>query len=48
MVPQAGDPGLRLLRRVGIVDPTSVDSYRAHGGYEALRAAFEMGEQVSR
>ena len=45
MVPQAGDPGLRLLRRVGRVDPTSVDSYRAHGGYEALRAALEMGEQ---
>ena len=44
-VPQAGDPGLRLLRRVGRVDPTSVDSYRAHGGYEALRAAFDMGEQ---
>ena len=22
---------------------TSVDSYRAHGGYEALRAAFDMG-----
>jgi NADH-quinone oxidoreductase subunit F len=44
-VPQAGDPGLRLLRRIGLVDPTSVDSYRAHGGYEALRAAFDMGEQ---
>ena len=44
-VPQAGDPGLRLLRRIGQVDPTSVDSYRAHGGYEALRAALEMGEQ---
>ena len=38
-----GDPALRLLRRVGVVDPTSIDSYRAHGGYEALRAAFEMG-----
>ena len=45
-VPQAGDPGLRLLRRVGRVDPTSVDSYRADGGYEALRAALEMGEQA--
>ena len=43
LVPQAGDPSLRLLRRVGIVDPGSIDSYRAHGGYDALRAAIEMG-----
>jgi NADH-quinone oxidoreductase subunit F len=43
-VPQAGEPGLRLLRRVGKVDPGSIDSYRAHGGYEGLRAAFDMGE----
>ena len=42
-IPQAGDPSLRLLRRVGVVDPGSIDSYRAHGGYEALRAAIEMG-----
>ena len=42
-VPQAGDPGLRLLRRVGHVDPGSLDSYRAHGGYDALRAAFDLG-----
>jgi NADH-quinone oxidoreductase subunit F len=42
-VPQAGDPGLRLLRRIGRVDPGSLDSYRAHGGYDALRAAFDLG-----
>ncbi len=42
-VPQAGDPGLRLLRRVGRVDPGSLDSYRAHGGYEALRLALDSG-----
>src|SRR5262245_48654262 len=42
-VPQAGDPSLRLLKRVGVVDPNKLDSYRAHGGYEALRAAFDMG-----
>ncbi len=35
--------GLRLLRRVGVVDPTSLDSYRAHGGYEALREALRLG-----
>ena len=28
---------LQLLRRVGVVDPTSLDAYRAHGGYAALR-----------
>jgi len=34
---------LRLLSRVGRVDPTSLDAYVAHGGYEALRAAFALG-----
>jgi len=33
----------QLLRRVGVVDPESLDDYRAHGGYAALRAAVEMG-----
>ncbi len=44
-VPQlaAGDRSLRLLPRVGAVDPTSVDAYRAAGGYEALRRAFAIG-----
>jgi NADH-quinone oxidoreductase subunit F len=42
-VPQVGEPGLRLLRRVGVVDPASLDDYRAHGGYTALRAAVGMG-----
>ncbi|MDX3128728.1 NADH-ubiquinone oxidoreductase-F iron-sulfur binding region domain-containing protein [Streptomyces europaeiscabiei] len=42
-VPQAGDPSLTLLRRVGVVDPSSLDDYRAHGGYAALRRAFELG-----
>ncbi|MEU1400765.1 NADH-ubiquinone oxidoreductase-F iron-sulfur binding region domain-containing protein [Streptomyces sp. NPDC005728] len=42
-VPQAGDPSLVLLRRVGVVDPSSLDDYRAHGGYTALRRAFELG-----
>ncbi|HEX9124059.1 MAG TPA: NAD(P)H-dependent oxidoreductase subunit E [Actinomycetota bacterium] len=35
--------GLRLLRRIGVVDPISLDDYRAHGGYEALRRAFDLG-----
>jgi NADH-quinone oxidoreductase subunit F len=44
-LPQAGDPELRLLRRVGVVDPASLDEYRAHGGYAALRRAFELGPE---
>ena len=44
-VPQQGSPGLRLLRRVGVVDPMSIDDYRAHGGYAALRRAFALGPE---
>ncbi|MFF3444816.1 NAD(P)H-dependent oxidoreductase subunit E [Streptosporangium sp. NPDC002721] len=42
-VPQAGDPSLVLLRRVGLVDPASLDDYRAAGGYAALREAVRIG-----
>ncbi|WP_328510885.1 NAD(P)H-dependent oxidoreductase subunit E [Streptomyces mirabilis] len=42
-VPRAGDPSLVLLSRVGVVDPASLDDYRAHGGYAALRRAFALG-----
>jgi NADH-quinone oxidoreductase subunit F len=42
-VPQFGDPSLVLLRRVGVVDPFSLDDYRAHGGYSALRQALTLG-----
>jgi NADH-quinone oxidoreductase subunit F len=44
-LPQAGDPSLRLLRRVDVIDPTSLDQYRAHGGYEALRVALNLGPE---
>jgi NADH-quinone oxidoreductase subunit F len=37
----------RLLRRVGVVDPTRLDAYRAHGGYEALARALDMGRDAS-
>jgi NADH-quinone oxidoreductase subunit F len=37
--------GLRLLRRVGIVDPRWLSDHRAHGGYEALRAAIDLGPE---
>lgn len=41
-------PG-RLLRRVGVVDPRSLDDYRAHGGYTALDRAVDLGaEEVVR
>ncbi|MDT0482807.1 NADH-ubiquinone oxidoreductase-F iron-sulfur binding region domain-containing protein [Streptomyces doebereineriae] len=42
-VPQTGQDGLLLLSRVGAVDPSSLDDYRAHGGYTALRRAFALG-----
>ncbi|MFD9075274.1 complex I 51 kDa subunit family protein, partial [Streptomyces lasiicapitis] len=42
-VPQAGSPDLILLRRIGVVDPYSLDDYRAHNGYTALRRAFALG-----
>jgi NADH-quinone oxidoreductase subunit F len=45
-LPQHGDPSLRLLRRIGHVDPTSLDDYRAAGGYVALRRAFELGPEA--
>ena len=44
-VPQQGESGLRLLHRIGVVDPRSLHDYRATGGYEALRRAFELGPQ---
>ncbi len=48
-VPQTRTPAgrdvLRLLRRVGAVDPTSLEDYRAHGGYEGLRRAIEIGPE---
>jgi NADH-quinone oxidoreductase subunit F len=37
------DDKLRLLRRVGVADPESLHDYRIHGGYAALRRAFQLG-----
>ncbi len=44
-IPQSegGAADLRLLHRVGAVDPYSLDDYRAAGGYGALSKALEMG-----
>ena len=44
-LPQHGDPELRLLSRVGVIDPIRVADYRAAGGYEALRRAVELGPE---
>jgi len=45
-VPQMGEPQLQLLRRVGMVDPTSIDDYLAHRGYLALHQALAMGPEA--
>jgi NADH-quinone oxidoreductase subunit F len=42
-IPQLGRPGLRLLARVGVVDPASFADYRAHGGFRALERARAIG-----
>jgi NADH-quinone oxidoreductase subunit F len=44
-LPQEGEAALRLLRRIGRVDPVSLDDYRAAGGYAALRRAIELGPE---
>ena len=44
-VPQSGDPSLRLLRRAGVVDPASLESYISFGGYKALAEAFRRGPE---
>ncbi len=43
---QAGDGSLRLLRRIGVVDPSSLDDYRSNGGYSALTRALEVGPEA--
>ena len=45
-MPQTGDPSLRLLRRVGVIDPASLQDYRTHGGYEALTKAIAIGGEA--
>ncbi len=48
-VPQVGDSQLRLLHRIGKIDPANLDDYRNSGGYSALRRAIEIGpEQIVR
>jgi NADH-quinone oxidoreductase subunit F len=35
--------GQKLLRRAGVVDPESLDSYREQGGFSALKRARDIG-----
>jgi NADH-quinone oxidoreductase subunit F len=44
-VHQAPDE-LQLLRRIGRIDPTSLDEYRSTGGYRALARALEIGAEA--
>ncbi len=37
--------GLRLLGRVGVVDPASLEDYRANDGFAALERAVELGPE---
>jgi len=41
-LPQQGEHGLVLTRRIGRIDPTSLDDYVAADGYEALRRAIDL------
>jgi NADH-quinone oxidoreductase subunit F len=43
---QAGQAGLRLLARVGRLDPTSLDDYRSQGGYRSLANALAAGPRA--
>ena len=50
-IPQASGPdrdALRLLRRIGVVDPASMESYREAGGYAALGRAMDIGAEAVR
>ncbi len=44
-VPQAGQPQLKLLRRIGRTDPGNLEHYRQDGGFEALKKARQLGPQ---
>jgi NADH-quinone oxidoreductase subunit F len=45
-LPQFSQPQLRLLRRVGRIDPGNLKDYQQKEGYEALRRALEIGPEA--
>jgi NADH-quinone oxidoreductase subunit F len=44
-LPQTAATPLRLLRRVGNINPASIDDYQRAGGYDALKRAIEFGPE---
>jgi NADH-quinone oxidoreductase subunit F len=42
-LPHIGGTRIRLLQRAGSIDPASLQAYREHGGYRALRTALDLG-----
>jgi NADH-quinone oxidoreductase subunit F len=45
-LPQRGAPDLWLLGRIGVVDPSSLEDYRASGGYAGLARALAIGDEA--
>ena len=45
-LPQHGSSNLRILHRIGHTDPTSLQSYRDHGGYRMLAHAIDIGSEA--
>ncbi|NNF65851.1 MAG: NADH-quinone oxidoreductase subunit E [Acidimicrobiia bacterium] len=41
--PQSDRSGMRVLERVGVVDPSSLEAFQASGGFSALEKSVEMG-----
>lgn len=46
-VPQSGSADLRLIGRIGRLDPADLDAYRADGGYAGLRRAIALGPRAT-
>jgi NADH-quinone oxidoreductase subunit F len=44
-IPQFGQSGLRLLKRIGHIEPANLDAYQTDGGYAALKRAIELAPE---
>ena len=44
-IPQQRQSDLRILGRIGKVNPKSIDDHINHGGYEALKKAVKLGSE---
>jgi NADH-quinone oxidoreductase subunit F len=47
-IPQTGSDDLRLLGRIGSIDPTDLAAYRSTGGYAGLLRAIALGPEATR